>query len=118
MLDGKNWIRWKKQMQSLFGFYETLEVVTKGVHALAANATESQKKAHNNVKKKYCKAAYYIQTVVDAANFDRISHAETANEAWDILVKYYEGGEKVKVIKLKPCIDNMGFCRCEKTKKL
>ena len=61
----------------------------------------NRKKAHNKIKKKYCKDAYCIQTAVDAANFDRISHAETAKEAWDILVKYYEGGEKVKVVKLQ-----------------
>ena len=101
MLDDKNWIRWKKHMQSLFGFHETLEVVTDDVPALIADATEAQKKAHNEVKKKDCKAAYCIQTAVDPANFDRISHAETTKEAWDILVKYYEGGEKVKVVKLQ-----------------
>ncbi|XP_058722921.1 uncharacterized protein LOC131594735 [Vicia villosa] len=100
-LDGKNLIRSKKQMQSLFGFHETLEVVTGGVLVLAADATEAQKTAHNEVKKKDCKAAYCIQTTVDSANFDRISHAESAKEAWDILVKYYEGGEKVKVVKLQ-----------------
>ena len=88
-------------MQSLFGFHETLEVVTNGVPALAANASDAQKTEHNEAKKKDCKAAYCIQTAVDAANFDRISHAESAKEAWDILVKYYEGGEKVKVVKLQ-----------------
>lgn len=38
---------------------------------------------------------------MDNANFDRISHVESAKEAWDILVKYYEGGGKVKGVKLK-----------------
>ena len=51
MLDGKNWIRWKKQMQSLFGFHEILEVVTDGVPALAANATEAQKKSPQQSQK-------------------------------------------------------------------
>ena len=88
-------------MQSLFGFHEILEVVTDDVLTLATNATDEQKKAHNKVKKKDCKAAYCIQTAVDAANFDRISHAETTKEAWDILVKYFEGGEKVKAVKLQ-----------------
>ena len=60
-----------------------------------------RKKAHKEVKKKYCKAAYCIQTSVDASNFDRISHAETTKEAWDILVKYYNWDEKVKFVKLK-----------------
>ena len=84
ILDGKNWIRWKKQMQSLFGFHETLKVVTGGVPALVADATEAQKKAHNEVKKKDCKDAYCIHTTVNTANFDGISHAETTKEAWDI----------------------------------
>ncbi|XP_058783257.1 uncharacterized protein LOC131657928 [Vicia villosa] len=100
-LDGKNWIRWKKQMQSLFGFDETLEVVTCGIPMLGADATEARKTSHNEVKKKDCKAAYCIQTAVDSANFDRISYAESTKEAWDILVKYYEGGEKFKVVKLQ-----------------
>ena len=61
MLDGKNWIWWKKQIQSLFGFHEILELVTDDVPALAANAIDEQKKKnHNEVKKKDCKAAYYI----------------------------------------------------------
>lgn len=39
ILDGKNWIRWRKHMQSLFSFHETLEVVTNGIPELAGNAT-------------------------------------------------------------------------------
>src|SRR4051812_9918801 len=89
MLDGKNWIQWRKQMQSLFGFHETLEVVTEGVLAMAANASYAQKIAHNEAKKKDCKAAYCIQTEVDTTNFDNISHGESGKEAWDILIKYY-----------------------------
>lgn len=49
---------------------------------------------------KDCKAVYFFQSAVDSENFDKISHAELTKEAWDILVKYYEGGENVKVIKL------------------
>ena len=101
MLDGKNWMRWKKQMQSMFGFHETLEVVTDDVPALTANVTDEQKKTHNKVNNKDCKVASCIQTAVDAANFDMISPAETAKETCDILVKYYEGGEEVKVVKLQ-----------------
>ncbi|XP_058783879.1 uncharacterized protein LOC131658624 [Vicia villosa] len=101
MFDGKNWIRWRKQMKSLFDFHETLELVTDGVPVLAANASGAQKTSHNEVKKKDCKVAYYIQSAVDFINFERISHAESAKEAWDILVKYYDGGEKVKVVKLQ-----------------
>lgn len=87
-------------MQSLFDFHETLEVVTNGVHMLAANATDAQRVSHEDPKKKDCKALFCIQSKVYSADFDRIYHDESAKETWDVLVKYYEGGEKVKGVKL------------------
>ncbi|PNX64364.1 F-box protein, partial [Trifolium pratense] len=81
-------------MKSLFGFQDTLEVVINGVAALPANANAEARNNHKDLKKKDCKAMYAIQVALDSANFDKISHAETSKEAWDILVKYYDGGEK------------------------
>lgn len=91
----------KKQMPSLFDFYETLEVITNGDHELAQNASYAQRVTHKDAKKKDCKVALCIQFAVDMMNFDRIFHIESVKEAWNILVKYYEGGEKVKVVKLQ-----------------
>lgn len=88
-------------MKALFGFSETLEVVTNGVHVLAANATDAQRVSHKDAKKKDCKTLFCIQSAVDSTNFDRNSDAESAKEAWDVLVKYYNGGEKVKGVKLQ-----------------
>jgi hypothetical protein len=45
--------------------------------------------------RKVCIAMYSMQAAVDTANFDKISNVESAKEAWDILVKYHEDGEKV-----------------------
>lgn len=87
-------------MQSLFGFHEILEVVIKDVHVIAANVTDAQGVGHKDAKKKDGKALFCIQSVVDSANFDLISHVESTKEAWDVLVKYYGGGEKVKGVKL------------------
>lgn len=101
VLDGKNWIRWNKQIQSLFGFYETLEVVTNGVLVLTANASDAHRVSHKDAKKKDCKALFCIQSVIDLVSSDRISHAESAKKAWDVLLKYYEGSEKVKGVKLQ-----------------
>ncbi|KAK2380654.1 hypothetical protein QL285_068331 [Trifolium repens] len=81
ILEGKNWERWRKQMKSLFGFQESLEVVTNGLQDLPANATEAQRTTHKDLKKKDCKAMYVIQAAVDSSNFDKISHAETSKEA-------------------------------------
>ncbi|PNX62988.1 hypothetical protein L195_g053281, partial [Trifolium pratense] len=76
-LEGKNWERWSKQMKSLFGFQDTLEVVTNGVQELQANATAEQRNSHGDLKKKDSKAMYAIQAAC------------------------YEGGEKVKTVKLQ-----------------
>jgi len=99
--DGKNWERWHKQMKFLFGLQDTLEVVTNGVAELVENSIEAQQVLHKYSKKKDCKVSFCIQSAVDNANFDRIAHVESAKETWDILVKYYEGNEKVKSVKLQ-----------------
>lgn len=88
-------------MKSLFDFHETLEMVTNGILEIAENATDAQKVSNNEAKKKDYKVTYCIQSAVDSENFDKISHAESAKETLDILVKYYERGEKVKVVKLQ-----------------
>lgn len=41
LLDGENWIRWSKQMQPLFGFHKTLEVIINGVPEPAHNANDA-----------------------------------------------------------------------------
>ncbi|GAU42259.1 hypothetical protein TSUD_327370 [Trifolium subterraneum] len=88
-------------MKSLFGFQDTLEVVTTGVSALPANANAEARNNHKDMKKKDCKVMYAIQAAVDTANFDKISHAEFAKQAWDILATYYKGGAQVKGVKLQ-----------------
>ncbi|XP_050890818.1 uncharacterized protein LOC127096268 [Lathyrus oleraceus] len=80
ILDDNNWIRWRKQMQYLFGFHEILEVVTNGVSELVENATDVSRVANKEAKKKDCKTAFYIQSAVGATNFDRISHVELTKE--------------------------------------
>lgn len=51
-LDVKNWIQWRKQMQSLFDFYEILEVATNGIPELAENAINAQRVTNKEAKKK------------------------------------------------------------------
>lgn len=74
-------------------------MVTNGVLELAENAIDAPRVTNKEAKKKDCKVAYCIQSVVDSANLDKISNVESVKETWNILVKHYKGGEKVKVIK-------------------
>ena len=66
VLDGKNWDRWSAMMKSLFGAQDVLEIVQNGYEDLAANATDAQRTAFKEVKKKDCKALFYIQQYVDS----------------------------------------------------
>lgn len=61
-------------------FSRNLEVVTNGVTEVSENANDAQRVTHKDAKKKDCKAAFCIQSAVDATNFDRIYHTESANE--------------------------------------
>jgi len=47
-------------MRSLFGAQDVLELVENGYEDLAANATEVQRAAFREQKKKDCKALFYI----------------------------------------------------------
>ena len=69
-----------------------------GVGDLAVNATEFQRNAYKDPKKNDCKALFLIQQSLDEGNFERILKSVISKEAWDILSKYHEGDDKVKLI--------------------
>ncbi|KAK2358394.1 hypothetical protein QL285_095582 [Trifolium repens] len=62
VFDGKNWNRWMKQMIVLFGAQDVLELVTEGYVLVAADATDAQKLAQKDTKKKDQRALFYIHT--------------------------------------------------------
>ncbi|XP_073219922.1 uncharacterized protein [Cicer arietinum] len=96
ILDGKNWERWSASMRSLLGAQEVFEIVQDGYEQLAANPTERQQTTFKD-----CKALFYIQHSMDSNNFEMISKESTSKEAWEILIKYYTGGEKAKKMKFQ-----------------
>lgn len=52
-------------------------------------------------RKKDAKALFFIQTTLDDDILSRISAANTAHEAWEILKHEYMGAQKVILVKLK-----------------
>jgi peptidase E len=64
---------------------------------LTANPTEMQRTTFIYKKKKEFKALFYIQHNVDINHFDNISKVTISKEARDILEKYHDGSEKVKL---------------------
>ncbi|KAK2431500.1 hypothetical protein QL285_029719 [Trifolium repens] len=101
VFDGKNWNRWMKQMTVLFGAQDVLELVTEGYVPVAADATDAQKLAQKDTKKKDQKALFYIHQCVDENVFEKIADSETAKAAWDTLIRCYGGDASVKKVKLQ-----------------
>ncbi|KAK2383975.1 hypothetical protein QL285_071375 [Trifolium repens] len=101
VFDGKNWHRWMKQMIVLFGAQDVLELVTEGYVPVAADATDAQKLAQKDTKKKDQRALFYIHQCVDENVFEKIADSETAKAAWDTLVRCYGGDASVKKVKLQ-----------------
>ncbi|KAK2387936.1 hypothetical protein QL285_061661 [Trifolium repens] len=101
VFDGKNWNRWMKQMIVLFGAQDVLELVTEGYVPVAADATDAQKLAQKDTKKKDQRALFYIHQCVDENVFEKIADSETAKAAWDTLVRCYGGDASVKKVKLQ-----------------
>ncbi|KHN30908.1 hypothetical protein glysoja_017445, partial [Glycine soja] len=96
-----NFDRWHVQMKALLGFQDVYEIVMSGYQEPSASATEAQRSTYKDLKKKDCKALFLIHQCVNDANFEKIANATTSKEAWDILIKSYEGAEKIK--KMKCC---------------
>lgn len=100
ILDGKNWEKWCVKMGVIFGFQDVKDLVMNGIPEEVEGATDVQTAAHKEMKKKDCKALFLIHQCVNDANFDKISGATSAKEAWDILQAAYVGADKVKQVKL------------------
>ncbi|WJX21400.1 hypothetical protein P8452_10842 [Trifolium repens] len=81
VFDGKNWNRWMKQMLVLFGAQDVLELVIEGyvpVAADATDATDAQKLAQKDTKKKDQRAPFYIHQCVDENVFEKIADSATS----------------------------------------
>jgi len=70
ILDGKIYNWWCVQMRVLFDYHELWDVVESEVSELADNATEAQRVAHRDQKKKNKKALYLIH---QGMNNERLS---------------------------------------------
>jgi hypothetical protein len=90
-----------KQIKVIFGFQDVIEIVNNGVEALPENPTDVQRNAHREAKKKDCKTLFYIQQCVDNKVFEKNACVESSKKAWDTLVKYISGNDKVKKIWLQ-----------------
>jgi len=88
-------------MRVLFDYHELWDFVESGVSALVVNATEAQRVAHRDQKKKDNKVLYLIHQGMNDETFEQIEGATTASEAWTILSTNYKGDDKIKRVCLQ-----------------
>jgi hypothetical protein len=63
---------WYEQMKVIFIFQDVLEIVTNGVAELTANADETQRTQHKELKKEDVKGLFIIHQCVDSNIFEKI----------------------------------------------
>ncbi|KAE9604406.1 hypothetical protein Lalb_Chr11g0071471 [Lupinus albus] len=88
-------------MRVIFRFQDCLDVVQGGVLPLNETPIEAEKAEFREATKRDSKATFLIHQCVDMANFDKISAASNAKEAWEILDKCYSGSTKVRKMRLQ-----------------
>ncbi|XP_052726792.1 uncharacterized protein LOC108334426 isoform X1 [Vigna angularis] len=96
VLTDKNWGRWSTQMRILFCVQDVNSVMEGAVSASDLRGIEKEE-----FKRKDDRALLIIHQCVEDKHFEKIQNAASAREAWNILVGYHAGGEKVKKVKLQ-----------------
>ncbi|XP_073111050.1 uncharacterized protein [Elaeis guineensis] len=94
--DGKNFERWKIQMEVLFGYQDLMEIIEEGFiepEATTILSQEEQKILKENRKKNH-EALFYIFRAIDSIIFEKVATSKMGKEAWDTLVKSYKGVDK------------------------
>ena len=90
-------------MKALLGSQDAWEIVDKG-YTEPENETslsQAQKDALQNTRKKDQKALTLIHQAIDDGNFEKISGAATAKQAWQILENTFKGVDQVKKVRLQ-----------------
>ncbi|CAI8595324.1 unnamed protein product [Vicia faba] len=88
-------------MKVIFRFQDVVEILNNGVSELETNATEVQKTAYKDQRKKDGKTLFLIHQCVNSDVFEKIIEEETAKGAWEKLKNLYGGDEKLKKVKLQ-----------------
>ena len=105
-LNGKNFNNWSVQMKVLFKSQDLWNLVENGYIKVANNEEfnamrKEEKDSLVESRKKDQKALYAIFQAVEETIFEKISNAETAKAAWDILQKSYKGDDRVRRVRLQ-----------------
>ncbi|XP_012851416.1 PREDICTED: uncharacterized protein LOC105971115 [Erythranthe guttata] len=102
-LSKENYDQWRILMKTFLGGQDVWEDVEEEYvePENLASLSQAQMKTSKEAKVKDQRALSIIQLGVDDSNFEKISKATTAKQAWDILSDAYKGIDKVKKVQLQ-----------------
>ncbi|KAJ0972576.1 hypothetical protein J5N97_020535 [Dioscorea zingiberensis] len=93
------------QMKALLGSQDLWELVTDGYEEPTteqeAAYTREQKNTLKEQRKKDKKALFFLYQGVDEATFEKISEAQSSKEAWEILITFFKGVDRVRKVRLQ-----------------
>ena len=87
-------------MHVLFNAQDVLDLINKSYVLVVKNATDAQRNAQHDMRRKDQKALFYIHQCVNVNVFEKIVDLTMAKAAWDTLVRCYNGDALVKKVKL------------------
>ncbi|XP_026409890.1 uncharacterized protein LOC113304986 [Papaver somniferum] len=103
LFEGKNFEHWRLQMENIFTYQEVWDIVKDGyVEPVEGAVVEeaAQTLLTENIKKNF-KATYIIHQGIHESLMERVIYIKQAKAAWDGLVSYYTGSDKVKKVRLQ-----------------
>ncbi|TYK30798.1 Retrovirus-related Pol polyprotein from transposon TNT 1-94 [Cucumis melo var. makuwa] len=95
-------------MKALLGSQDVWDIVSNGYEEPESDAALNQveREVFQNTRKKYQKALTIIHQAINDNNFEKISGATTAYQAWKILENTYKGVDRVKKVRLQKLRDD------------
>jgi hypothetical protein len=103
LLKGSTYDNWCIKMMALLGAHDVWEVVEKGYTESQDedSLTKAQRDSLKDSRKRDKKALFLIYQALDEDEFEKISNATSAKEAWEKLKTSCQGEDKVKKVRLQ-----------------
>nr|XP_009802764.1 PREDICTED: uncharacterized protein LOC104248239 [Nicotiana sylvestris] len=98
-----NYEKWCLRMKVILGSQDVWEIVDRGYAKSDNEETlpQNEKEVLAKTRKKDQQALTLIHQYLDDAMFEKVTHATTSKEAWEILQNSLQGVDKVKKVKLQ-----------------